>query len=204
MALFWVSLWIALSAATTSPSTVMMAVLVKIDKTAYTSRDLQLNQFMNEYDDVLGGLVDKREPLKELVWEQLLGMEAQELLSQQEVSKDYNRYEAEFLAKMAKDKLWLSMQVSKKEVSSLLFHRFAAKRLIRLKIPLELIEVSDQDVESYYLQNKTQLGNREFLEMKPKILKGLRERKAQVRLKDWLAAVTRSHSVVYMSGFRVQ
>jgi len=183
---------------------VVMAVLVKIDKTAFTTRDLQINQFMNEYDDVLAGLVDRREPLKELVWEQLLGMEAQQLLSKEEIARDFVKYEAGFAHKISKDKLWKGLQVSKAEISGLLFHRFAAKRLIQLKIPLDLIEVSDQDVESYYLQNKTLLGNRPFLEMKPKILKGLREKKAQSRLKDWLAAVTRSHSVTYMSGFRIQ
>ncbi len=181
-----------------------MAVLVKVDKTALTSRDLQINQFLNEYDNVLSGYVDKREPLKEMVWEYLLGVEAQNLLSADEISRDYPSYEKKFLDKYANDKMWKSLGVSNQEVKALLSRRFAAKKLIQLKIPTELIDVSDQELESYYMQNKFQLGNRPFDEIKDKIVRGMRERKAQSRLKDWVAAVSRSHSIVYMSGFRIQ
>lgn len=192
------------SASFAAENKVIMAVLVKVDKSALTSRDLQINQFMNEYDNVLSGYIDKREPLKEMVWEQLLGAEAQNLLSSEEVSKDYAAYENRFLEKVKNDKMWKSLEVSTSEIKVLLSKRFAAKKLIQLKIPVELIDVSDQEVETYYMQNKMILGNRPLSEIKDKVTKGLREKKAQSRLKDWVAAVSRSHSIVYMSGFRIQ
>lgn len=181
-----------------------MAVLVKVDKTALTSRDLQINQFLNEYDNVLTGYVDKREPLKEMVWEYLLGVEAQTLLSSDEISRDYPSYEKKFFEKYASDKLWKGLAVSNSEVRTLLSRRFAAKKLIQLKIPTELIDISDQELESYYMQNKFQLGNRPFEEIKDRLIKGMREKKAQSRLKDWVGAVSRAHTIVYMSGFRIQ
>lgn len=181
----------------------VMAVLVKIDKSPITSRDLQINQFMNEYDNVLSGYIDKREPLKEIVWEHLLGTEALNLIAQDELSRDYAAYEKNFYNKYANDKMWKSLDVSSGEVKSLLSRRFAAKKLIQLKIPTELIDVSDQEIESYYMQNKVQLGNRPIEEIKDKIVRGLREKKAQGRLRDWVTAVSRSHVVVYMSGFRI-
>lgn len=181
-----------------------MAVLVKIDKSAFTTRDLQINQFMSEYDNILTRFVDKREPLKELVWEQLLGKESLELISNEETSKEYAAYESEFYKKVDKDKLWNSLYVTREEVRELLSKRFAAKKLIQLKIPVDLIEVSPKEVESYYLQNRNQLGLRPIDEVKPMILKTLQEKKAQSRMKDWVTAVSRSHSIVYMSGFRIQ
>ncbi len=183
---------------------VIMAVLVKLDKAPLTSRDLQINQFMNEYDNVLTGYVDRREPLKELVWEQLLGGEAHNLLSAAEISKDYGAYEARFMEKVKNDKMWKSLGVTSAEVKALLSNRFAAKKLIQLKIPVELIDVSDQEIETYYMQNKMILGNRPLAEIREKVVIGLREKKAQLRLKDWVAAVSRSHSIVYMTGFRIQ
>lgn len=182
----------------------LMAVLVKLDKIPLTSRDLQINQFMNEYDNVLSGYVDSREPLKELVWEQLLGTEAQNLLSAAEIAKDYAAYEGRFLDKMKQDKMWRSLDVSNAEVKVLLARRFAAKKLIQLKIPVELIDISDQEIETYYMQNRVLLGNRPLQEIREKVVRGLREKKAQSRLKDWVAAVSRSHSIVYMSGFRIR
>jgi hypothetical protein len=181
-----------------------MASLVKVDNEALTTRDLQINQFMNEYDNILSGYVDKREPLKEMVWEYLLGLESQNLMSKEEINKDYAAYEAGFLKKVSGDKLWKSLGVSREEVKTLLPKRLAAKKLIQLKIAIDLIEVSDQEVETYYLQNRTQLGMKPIDDVRPKILKGLREKKAQARMKDWVTAVSRSHSIVYLSGFRIQ
>ena len=176
----------------------------EVDDETITTRDLQINQFMNEYDNILAGYVDKREPLKEMVWEHLLGSEAFNLMSRDEIDRDYPGYQAQFLKKTSQDKLWKSMGVSDDEIKSLLRRRLAAKKLIHLKIPIELIEVSDQEVQTYYMQNRTQLGMRPIDELKPKILKGLREKKAQNRMRDWVNAVARSHSAVYLSGFRVQ
>lgn len=197
-------LFITLSSLGWSADKVLMAVLVKVDKIPLTSRDLQINQFMNEYDNILEGYLEKREPIKEMVWEYLLGGESQELLAREDIQKDYVEYQKRFLEKVRHDKLWKGLDVSADEVKSLLYRRFAAKKLIQLKIPAELIEVTDQEIDSYYALNKIQLGNRPLEDIKAKITKGLREKKAQSRLKDWVAAVTRSHSVVYMSGFRIQ
>lgn len=198
-----VNLLLSLSLSSAAPK-VVMAVLVKVDKTALTSRDLQINQFLNEYDNVLSGYVDKREPLKEMVWEYLLGVEAENLLANDEITRDYPAYEKKFFDKYANDKMWKGLEASSSEVKNLLSRRFAAKKLIQLKIPTELIDISDQELEGYYLQNRFQLGNRPLEEIKDKILKGLREKKAQARLKDWVSAVSRSHAIVYMSGFRIQ
>ncbi|MCC6137080.1 MAG: hypothetical protein IT287_00475 [Bdellovibrionaceae bacterium] len=193
-----------LSVTALSADKVLMAVLVKVDKVPLTTRDLQINQFMNEYDNILSGYIDKREPLKEMVWEFLLGAESSDLLAKEEINKDYVDYEKKFLEKVSADKLWKTLEVNSEEVKAVLYRRFAAKKLIQLKLPPELIEVSDQEIESYYALNKTQLGNRPLEDIKSKITKGLREKKAQGRLRDWVAAVTRSHAVVYMSGFRIQ
>jgi hypothetical protein len=202
--MIWIlSLVFSMSLTTAAPK-VVMAVLVKVDKTALTSRDLQINQFLNEYDNVLTGYVDKREPLKEMVWEYLLGVEAENLLSNEDIARDYPEYERKFFDKYAGDKMWKGLEASRSEVKSLLSRRFAAKKLIHLKIPTELIDISQQELEAYYMQNRFQLGHRPLEEIKDKLQKGLREKKAQVRLKDWVNAVSRSHTVVYMSGFRIQ
>lgn len=204
MKLFCLFVFYFLSLKAFAADKVLMAVLVKVDKVALTTRDLQINQFMTEYDNILVNVVDKREPLKDMVLEHLLAFESQSLLKAEDVSKDYAEYEKEFYNKVSKDSLWKTMDVSVQEVKTLLTHRLAAKKLIQIKIPVDLMEVSDKELESYYLQNKTQLGNRPFDEIKPKLIKGLRDKKAQTRFKDWMTALARSHQVTYMSGFRIQ
>jgi hypothetical protein len=71
-------------------------------------------------------------------------------------------------------------------------------------MPKDLVSVSDEAIESYYMQNKNQLGQRPLAELKDSIQTTLKYQKNQERFKDWMSAVLRTHGVVYYSGYKIQ
>jgi hypothetical protein len=192
-------------------STVVLAALAKIGdqdtktKTTLTTRDLQINLFLNEYENFLQEFEDKRDHLKELVWEEMIFMEAKKVLNQEVSSANINEFSSAFKKKLAGDKMWADLHVSDTELRVAVKRRLTARRLVQLKMGAkDLIFVSPEEIESYYIQNRNQLGQRPISEVQEKIRGGLQNLKSQERFKDWINAITRSHGVVYYSGYKIQ
>jgi len=180
------------------------AALAKIGDAVVTTRDLQINQFLNEIDRPLAPFMDKKDPLRELAWEVLIYKESQNVLDQGVSSGEIQSYLVQFKKRNNADKLWNSLEVGDKILSEQIKRKLTVKKLIALKMPADLVSVDDESIETYYTMNKTQLGHRPLEEVREKIVKGLKEQKMQERFRDWMAAITRTHGVVYYSGVKIQ
>lgn len=198
----WI-LTLATLAWTQSPAATI-ATLAKVGDEVITTRDLQINQFLNEYENPIGSFSDKKEPLKELTWEFLIFKESQTVLDQSVTASETQAYLKAFRKTVENDKLWKSLQVGDKALAENIQRKITVKRLITLKMPEDLVTVDDDSIESYYALNKTQLGQRPLEEVREKIIKALKQQKMQERFKDWMAAISRTHGVVYFSGFKIQ
>lgn len=192
-----------------SQDNVQLAALAKIgegsSRVTLTTRDLQLSLFLNEYQKFLQDYEDKKDPLRELVWEALIHTEAQKILNQEVTSASIKEFSSQFKKKLGGDKLWAGFSFSDGEINEAVKKRLAAQRLVRLKMgDIGLIYVSNEEVESYYIQNRNQLGQRPISEVREKIKSGLQTIKSQERFRDWINALTRTHGVAYYSGYKIQ
>lgn len=188
---------------------VLLAALAKVGEkgaqTTLTTRDLQIGLFFNEQESFLQAFEDRRDPLKEMVWEELIYIEAQKVLLQDITAANVKDFVANFKKKLGADKLWTQLHVSDRELAAAAKRRIAARRLVNLKMgSKDLISISSEEIESYYIQNRNQLGQRPISEVRDKILASLQNVKAQERFKDWINAITRTRGVVYYSGYKIQ
>jgi DNA-binding transcriptional regulator GbsR (MarR family) len=198
-----------LSATAMGEDTVVLAALARVgdqeNKTTLTTRDLQISLFLNENEPFLQEYQDKKDPLKDLVWEEMIYGEAKKLLNQDVTSANIRDYMAAFKKKLSADKMWTDLHVSDSELSGAIKRRLTARRLVQLKMGAkDLIFVSPEEIESYYVQNRNQLGQRPISEVRDKIRRGLQNLKSQERFRDWVNALTRSQGVVYYSGYKIQ
>jgi hypothetical protein len=185
-----------------SPTTI--ATIAKVGDQVITTRDLQINQFLNEFENPLGPFFEKKDPLREMTWEFLIFKESQGVLNQGISDGEIQAYLKPFKKSIEKDQLWKSLQVGDKALIENVRRKLTVKKLINIKMPEQLIQVDDDSIESYYTLNKAQLGNRPLEDVREKIIKGLKEKKMQERFQDWMAAITRAHGVVYFSGVKIQ
>jgi hypothetical protein len=185
------------------PETVV-AALAKVGDEVITSRDLQIHLFLNEVDNPLKDFIDRKEPIKDLVYEHLIVLEAQSLLVVKVAESEVDAAENKTLKKFKDDRLWSSLSVSRQELRRHLQRKLMVKQILNLKMPRDLVSISDEAVESYYMQNKNQLGQKPLAELKDKIKETLKYQKNQERFKDWMSAVLRTHGVVYYSGYKIQ
>lgn len=183
---------------------VLMAALAKVGVEVLTTRDLQIHQFINESEPLFNDYIDKKEPLKTLVWESLIYSESKTTLNQTVSETEIKDAAATFAKKYAKDKLWTSLSVSERDLNMAMERHQSAKKLMGLKMPTDLISITDKEVENYYAQNKAQLGHRPLEESREQIRKGLKSIKARERFSEWMRALTRTHSVEYFSGVQVK
>ena len=183
---------------------VIVAALAKVGDQVITSRDLQIHLFLNEIQNPLGEFVDKKEPLKDLVSEHLMVKEAASLLVVKIDDAEVVRTEEKILRKLKNDRLWLSLAVSAKELREQVQRKLLVRNILNLKMPKDLLTVNDEAVESYYMQNKAQLGQKPLAEVKDKVVQILKLQKNQERFRDWMAAVFRTHNVVYYSGYKIK
>lgn len=183
---------------------VLIAGLAKVGLEVLSTRDLQIHQFINEFDPLFKEYIEKNEPLKFLVWEALIFSESKTTLNQSASANEVKDAMSLFNKKYAKDDLWLQLKVTEKELDRAFERHQTSKKLIGLKMPKDLISITDKQVESYYAQNKSQLGQRPLEEVQEKIKNGLRSSKSRERFNDWMLALTRTHSVEYYSGVQVQ
>lgn len=183
---------------------VVVAAMARVGDSIITSRDLQIHLFLNEIDNPLKDFVDRADPLKDLVNEFLIIKEAQSLLvvkiSDAELDSTLNKWSAQ----LQKDRLWQQLHVSSAELRSHVLRVLTVKQILTLKMPRDLIVVSDEAVQSYYMQNKNQFGQKPLAELREKIQNTLRAQKNHERFRDWMAAVIRTHGVVYYSGYKVK
>ncbi len=183
---------------------VVVAALAKVGDQVITSRDLQIHLFLNENFNPLAEFVDRREPLKDITAEHLIVREAQTLVAVQVSPADVNSLEEKVLKKLRQDSLWITMAVSPKELQEQLRRKLMVQQILNLKMPKDLLTVNDEAVEAYYMQNKAQLGQRPLTDVRDKIFLILKKQKNQERFRDWMAAVLRTHEVVYYSGYKIQ
>lgn len=183
---------------------VVVAALAKVGDQVITSRDLQIHLFLNESFNPLAEFVDRREPLKDITAEHLIVREAQTLVAVQVSTSDVTSLEEKVLKKLRNDSLWISMSVSQKELQEQLRRKIMVQQILNLKMPKDLLTVNEEAVEAYYMQNKTQLGQRPLADVRDKIFLILKKQKNQERFRDWMAAVLRTHEVVYYSGYKIQ
>lgn len=184
--------------------TVLIAALAKVGTEILTTRDLQIHQFINENEPLFSVYVEKSEPAKLLVWETLIDLESKTTLNQTAAEDDIKRAMSGFRKKYEKDRLWLSLKVSEKELYHALDRHLSTKKLISLKMPKDMMSISQKEIENYYTQNKNQLGQRPLQEVQSKIEVGLRDIKLRERFQDWMKALGRTHTVEYFSGVQVQ
>lgn len=182
----------------------MVAALAKVGSQVITSRDLQIHLFLNEIKNPIADFVDRKDPLKDIVAEYLIVKEAESLLVMQVSDKDIDAEETAALKKLNQDTLWKTLAVSREELRSQLKRKITVSQILNLKMPKDLISISEAAVETYYVQNKNQLGQRPLAEVKEKIFLILKNQKNQERFRDWLAALQRTHQVVYYSGYKIQ
>lgn len=181
-----------------------IATIAKVGDQVITTRDLQINQFLNEVENPLGQYLEKRDPLREITWEYLIFQESKTVLDQGISETDVQSYLNQFKKKSEGDRLWKTMQVGDKALKDSIRRKLIVKRLVNLKMPENLVAIDEESVESYYTLNRVQLGNRPLADVREKIIKGLKEQKMQERFKDWMGAITRTHGVVYFSGVKIQ
>jgi len=184
-----------------SPASI--ATIAKVGDQVITTRDLQIDQFLNEVDNPIAPFMDKKDPLKEITWEYLIYKESQALgqgVTESEVQSSFKQVKRH----VETDKLWRSLQVGDKALMEAVRRKSIVKHFIDLKMPHDLVDIDEDSVEAYYTQNRAQLGNRPLTEVHDKIVKGLKEQKMQERFRDWMNAITRTHGVVYFSGVKIQ
>ncbi len=185
-------------------SQVVVAALAKVGDQVVTSRDLQIHLFLNEVQNPLSDFVDRREPLKDLVNEHLIVREAESLLVVKVSEDEIVQAEERVLKKMRNDGLWKSLAVTQSELRAHLRRKRLVQQILNLKMPKDLVTVRDEAIESYYMQNKNQLGQRPLTEVREKIYQILKNQKNHERFRDWVAALQRTHPVNYYSGFKIQ
>ena len=183
---------------------VIVAALAKVGDQVVTSRDLQINLLLSEIHNPLAEFVDRKEPLKDLISEHLMVIEASSLLVVKLDDAEVLRAEEKTLQKLKNDRLWLSLAVSAKELREQTQRKIRVKNILNLKMPKDLLSVNDDAVQSYYMQNKNQLGQKPLDEVREKIVQILKLQKNQERFRDWMAAVFRTHNVVYYSGYKIK
>ncbi len=183
---------------------VVVAALAKVGDQVITSRDLQMNLFLNEIHNPLNEYIDRKDPLKELVSEHLMVKEASALLVIKLDDSEVTQNEAKISQKLKNDRLWQSMAVSSKELREHVQRKLLVRNILNLKMPKDLLAVNDEAIESYYMQNKNQLGQKPLAEVREKIIQILKLQKNQERFRDWMSAVFRTHSVVYYSGYKIK
>jgi hypothetical protein len=183
---------------------VLIAALAKVGDQVITSRDLQINLFLNEIQNPLIEFQDSKEPLKDLVSEHLMVKEASSLLVVKLDESEVVRTEEKVMQKLKNDRLWQSLAVAPKELREQVQRKLLVRNILNLKMPKDLLSVNDEAIESYYMQNKNQLGQKPISEVRDKITQILKLQKNQERFRDWMAAVFRTHSVVYYSGYKIK
>ncbi len=183
---------------------VIVAALAKVGDQIVTSRDLQINLFLSEIHNPLAEFVDRKEPLKDLVSEHLMVKEASSLLVVKLDDSEVQRAEEKILQKLKNDRLWQSLSVSARELREHTQRKVLVKNILNLKMPKDLLSVNDDAIQSYYMQNKNQLGQRPLDEVREKVVQILKLQKNQERFRDWMAAVFRTHNVVYYSGYKIK
>ena len=183
---------------------VLVAALAKVGSEVLTSRDLQVNQFLNEQEHPFKNYNDKPEPLKELVWEQLVYLESKSVFAKPESTSAIQKFVKQFRKKADKDALWKTLEVTDKELMGAVTRKLNAKKLLNLKMPRKLIYVSPTHIASYYKRNKNQLGQKPLGEVRDRIREGLQILKARSRFYDWVSTMSRSHKVSYYSGFKIK
>ena len=183
---------------------VLVAALAKVGSEVLTSRDLQVNQFLNEQEHPFKNYNDKPEPLKELVWEQLVYLESKSVFAKPESTSAIQKFVKQFRKKADKDALWKTLEVTDKELMGAVTRKLNAKKLLNLKMPRKLIYVSPTEIASYYKRNKNQLGQKPLGEVRDRIREGLQILKARSRFYDWVSTMSRSHKVSYYSGFKIK
>lgn len=183
---------------------VIVAALAKVGDQVVTSRDLQIHLFLTEIHNPLAEFVDRKEPLKDLVSEHLMVKEASSLLVVKLDDNEVQRAEQKVLQKLKNDRLWQSLSVSARELREHTQRKILVKNILNLKMPKDLLSVNDEAIQSYYMQNKNQLGQKPLDEVREKIVQILKLQKNQERFRDWMGAVFRTHNVVYYSGYKIK
>ncbi len=181
-----------------------IATIAKVSDQIITTRDLQINQFLNEIENPLQPFVDKKDPVREITWEFLIYKEAQELMNDSVSKSEVQAYVKQFKKKVVSDDLWKSLQVGDSALTANAERKLTVKKFLAVKMPESLVSVDEESVESYYVTHKVQLGNRPLTEVREKIIKGLKQQKMQERFRDWINATTRNYGVVYYSGVKIQ
>lgn len=185
-------------------SQVVVAALAKVGDQVITSRDLQIHLFLNEIRNPLADFVDRKEPLKDLVTEYLIVREAEALVTVKVNEAEIDQEQERVLKKLRNDELWKALAVSQKELRAPLRRKWLVQQILNLKMPKDLVTVRDEAIESYYMQNKNQLGQRPLSEVRDKIYQILKNQKNHERFRDWVAALQRAHAVTYYSGYKLQ
>lgn len=183
---------------------VVVAALAKAGDQVITSRDLQIHLFLNESYNPLVEFVDRREPLKDLTHEHLIVKEAESLLVVKVDEGEVKQAVEKVLKKLQNDALWKSLQVSQNEVHQQMRRKILVRQILNLKMPKDLISIGDEAVDSYYMQNKNQLGQKPLTELREKIVQILKTQKNQERFRDWMTTLSRTHGVSYFSGYKIQ
>ncbi len=200
----WGILLLVLNISMAAEPEVVVAALARVGDSVITSRDLQIHLFLNEIDNPLKDFVDRADPLKDLVSEYLIVKEAQSLLVVKVSDADLDSTQNKWSAQLQKDRLWQSLHVPPAELRPHVLRKLTVQQILNLKMPRDLYAVSDEAVQSYYMQNKNQLGHKPLEELREKIQNTLRAQKNHERFRDWMAAVIRTHGVVYYSGYKVK
>lgn len=169
-----------------------------------TSRDLQIHLFLNETYNPLLDFVDRKEPLRDLTHEHLIVKEAESLLVVKVEDSEVQQSAEKVIKKLQNDPLWKSLQVSPTEVQQQMRRKILVRQILNLKMPKDLISISDESVDSYYMQNKNQLGQKPLAELREKIVQILKAQKNQERFRDWMSTLSRTHGVTYFSGYKIQ
>lgn len=183
---------------------VVVAALAKVGDQVITSRDLQIHLFLNETYNPLADFVDRKEPLKDLTHEYLIVKEAESLLVVKVDDAEVKQTAEKVLKKLQNDSLWKSLQVTQNEVQQQMRRKILVRQILNLKMPKDLISISDESVDSYYMQNKNQLGQKPLTELRDKIVQILKTQKNQERFRDWTSTLSRTHGVSYYSGYKIQ
>ncbi|MBY0386383.1 hypothetical protein K2X05_14605 [bacterium] len=183
---------------------VVVAALAKVGNQVITSRDLQIHLFLNETYNPLVDFVDRKEPLKDLTHEHLIVMEAESLLVVKVEDAEVKQTTEKVLKKLQNDALWKSLQVSPNEVQQQMRRKILVRQILNLKMPKDLISIGDEAVDSYYMQNRNQLGQKPLVELREKIVQILKTQKNQERFRDWMSTLSRTHGVIYYSGYKIQ
>lgn len=183
---------------------VVVAALAKAGDQVITSRDLQIHLFLNETYNPLLDFVDRKEPLRDLTHEHLIVKEAESLLVVKVDDSEVKQAAEKVIKKLQNDALWKSLQVSPTEVQQQMRRKILVRQILNLKMPKDLISISDESVDSYYMQNKNQLGQKPLAELREKIVQILKAQKNQERFRDWMSTLSRTHGVTYFSGYKIQ